>query len=483
MKIVHFTSEVSPFSKTGGLADVVEALTKEILQFGHQVIIITPFYRLIRDKKIPLKEIVRGEILIGWKKYPYRAYQTKGSTGQIIYLVEQKNLFGRLRKIYTYQGTKGANDSLRFLFFNLAGLEILEKINFRPEIIHCHDWQTALIPNLLKTKYKESQFFKKTKTIFTIHNLNYQGAFDWWLVPTKKKDEGKGPPLLKGEKIKWINFTKRGIVYADIINTVSERYAQEILTPKYGCGLEKALQARKKDVYGIINGIDYKVHNPKYDKNIYYNYDWNSFDKKIKNKTALQKELKLKVDSEIPMIGMANRLTEQKGFDLIIKILPALLRMDFQIVMVGEGKKEYENHFKKMQRLHPKRIAYIYPFSHTWESKIDAASDMFLLPSRFEPCGISQLKSLRYGSIPIVHKVGGLSDTVTDYNPKTKRGTGFVFTHWSEQDLLVAITRAWATYKRKKEWIYLTWQAMKKSFSWELPAKKYLVLYRKAMRK
>lgn len=484
MRIVHISSELTPYSKTGGLADVVAALARKLTQFGHEVIVITPFYYLIQKQHLIVENVGEKEIKIGRRKFFCQFKRAKTADGYDVYFIDQKRLFGQTKKIYSYAGCgQTINDALRFYLFDLAALELLELIDYKPDIIHCHDWQSGLVPNFLKYKYKKRPFFRKVKTLFTIHNLNYQGAFDWWQIPKKKIDNGKGLPPTQLKKIRWINFAKRAIFCADAISTVSERYAQEILTKEFGCGLEKYLQKRKKDVFGIINGIDYSVHNPQFDKHIYFNYDWNSLDKKLKNKIKLQEELGLKVDGEIPLIGMANRLTEQKGFDLIIKILPTLLRLNLQIVMVGEGKKVYEEYFKKMAKKHPKSIAYIYPFSSAWESKIDAASDMFLLPSRFEPCGISQLKSLRYGSVPIVRKTGGLSDTITDYNPKTGKGTGFVFTAWSEYDLLAAIVRALATYKRRKEWVHLTWQAMKEVFSWELPAKKYLSLYRRILRK
>lgn len=502
MKIVLISSEISPYSKTGGLADVVAALAKKLALFSHHVLVITPFYQIIRQQNLPLEEIGTKIIRIGRKKYPTvflklkklkpeKPSFAKASKGRKIkkerfpeiYFIDQFNLFGRSKKVYSYSGEKGIDDANRFYFFNLASLELLKTISFKPDIIHSHDWQAGLAPNLLKTNFKRELQFKKTATLFTIHNLNYQGAFDWWQVKKSKKDQGRNPLPTASKEIRWLNFAKRGIFWADLISTVSLRYAEEIKTLEFGCGLNKYLKRREKDLYGIINGIDYHYHNPKFDKNIRYHYDWDSLDKKRKNKLYLQKKLGLGVSAKTPLIGMVNRLTEQKGIDLFIKILPVLLKMDLEIVMIGEGKKEYEEYFRLMAKKHSKKLSYIYPFHESWESKIDAASDLFLLPSRFEPCGISQLKSLRYGSLPIVRRVGGLADTVTDYNSQTGQGTGFVFKEWSEYELLATIIRAIETFKRRNEWIHLTWQAMKKTFSWELPAKKYLGLYRKAILK
>ena len=303
----------------------------------------------------------------------------------------------------------------------------------------------------------------------------------------EKIDSGKNAPSVDLEKMEYINFTKRGILYADVINTVSERHAKEILTAEFGQGLEKILQKRKKDVYGIINGIDYKVHNPLTDKHIYYKYDWGSLRNKKKNKLALQKEFGLTKGKDIPMLGFSNRLSEEKGVLLLQKTIHILLKLNLQIVIVCDnyGNKEYVKFFKKIARIYPdKFIIYVKkPFPEDMESKMFAASDMFLMPSSFEPCGISQMKSLRYGSVPIVHKTGGLSDTINDFNPCINKGNGFVFNSYNKEEFLMAIARALENYKYPKVWEYLVWRGIKQSFSWELPAKKYLTLYKIAIKK
>ncbi|MCX7779225.1 MAG: glycogen synthase [Patescibacteria group bacterium] len=486
LKIVFVAAEMTPLVKAGGLGDVVLHLSKELVRKKQEVFCFLPYYGFISTQESTanhFEKILEEEIKIDDEVFYTTLYQTK-ITKRLpkplnIFLISEPKFFGKIKKTYGYPDQAQA-----FYFFCFATLFFIEKLNLQPDIIHCHDWHAGLIPFLIKNKIFFSD--RKVPTLFTIHNMAYQGArgLRARLVPPEKKDDGKSPlPKIKDERWNLINFLKRGILFADLINTVSERYREEILTPEFGEGLEKYLQLRKADLYGIINGIDYNVHNPKFDKNIYFNYDWRSLNKKLKNKIALQKEVGLEENPEIPLIGMAHRLTEQKGFDLIIKILPTLLRLDCQIIMVGSGKKEYEKYFAKEADRHPKKMAFITPFSEKWESKIDAASDIFLLPSRFEPCGISQLKSLRYGSIPVVRKVGGLADTIKDWDPVKEEGNGFVFTNWHENDLLVAISRAIESFKYKDKWRKLVQKAMKQVFSWDLPARKYLELYKKAIEK
>ena len=483
LKIVSLSAEMSPFAKSGGLGDVALHLPKELVRQGQEVYSFIPFYGFISEKnsEAPFSKILEDEIKIDNETFKTSLFKTEIKKRLrkplVIFLIDQEKFFRKREKLYDYP-----DDAIAFYFFSIAAIFFIEKMNLNPDIIHCHDWHTALVPYLLK-----NYFFKKIPTLLTIHNLAYQGAHGLRekFVLLEKRDKRRDPLPKINEKEKWnlVNFLKRGISYADVINTVSLRYREEALTEEFGEGLEKYLQLRKKDFYGIINGIDYSVHNPKFDKKIYFNYDWNSLNKKVKNKIALQKEVGLEVNPNIPLIGMAHRITEQKGFDLIIKILPNLLRMNCQIIMVGQGKKEYEKYFEKAAKRYPKKIAYLTPFSEEWESKIDAGSDLFLLPSRFEPCGISQLKSLRYGSIPIVRSVGGLADTIKDWDPEKEEGNGFVFLNWDEKDLLVAIARAIESYKYKEKWQRLVQKAMKQVFSWELPAKKYLELYKIAINK
>lgn len=483
LHIISASSEVAPYSKSGGLADVCRALPNHLSQMGHFTTIITPFYGFM--KKNPDLENLetisedRQEILINGRPHPVKFKRKIEEKNRELAFVCNEELFGGHSKMYGYP-----NDNFRFLFFNKAVLFFLSLTNLSPDIIHCHDWQAGAIPNLINQDPDIYPNIKKAATVFTIHNLVFQmGGTNWWEIPEEKRDDGKNSFPEDDRRLSRANFTKRAIINADAINAVSERYAQEILTPEFGQGLDKLLLKRKNTVYGIVNGIDYAVSNPLFDNNIEVNYDWNSLHKKKKNKLALQKLTGLEQDENIPLIGMVSRLTEQKGFDLIKEIMWILVKIPLQLVIVGSGDKEYLQFFKQTAKKYPKKIGVWSPFAHDMESKIYAGSDMFLMPSRFEPCGISQMKSLRYGSIPVVHKTGGLSDTIENYNPKTGRGNGFAFTAYTREDLLIALTRAIETYQYSKIWTHLTWNAMQLSYSWKLPAKKYTNLYRIAIKK
>lgn len=477
-KIASVASEVAPYSKTGGLADVAKSLPKALSKLGHQTTIITPYYNFIEKQNLKLETVDKTtSISFGKQTYGISYKKLDFSANLKIYFVVNKKLFGRSKKIYGYP-----HDNLRFLIFNVAVLRLLELKNLKPHVIHCHDWQAGLIPNILKKEISKYPSLKKAVSIFTIHNLTFQSGADWWGIPGKYRDDGHSDPLKKRGQLKYLNFTKRAIFYSDIITTVSERYAEEITTPELGQGLDKFLRQRKNDLYGIINGIDYAVNNPAFDNNITYKYDWNSLRRKKKNKLVLQKIFGLEKNPEIPLIGVVNRLAEQKGFHLIMETIDVLMRLNLQIVIVGSGIKEYIRFFKNIARKYPKRLAIYTPFTETVESKVYAGSDMLLMPSRFEPCGISQLKSLRYGSVPIVHETGGLSDTITNYNPKTRKGNGFVFKKYTTIDFMMALTRALENYKYAQTWEYLTWQAMQQTYSWELPAKKYIKLFNIALK-
>ncbi|MFA5070280.1 MAG: glycogen/starch synthase [Patescibacteria group bacterium] len=478
LTILMATAEIAPYARTGGLADVCNALPKALVHLGQKVIVVMPYYGFIRNQNLKIEEIGEDNITINKNNYHIKYRRTFFTPEIPIYFIYNWQLFNRSR-LYNY-----ADDNLRFLFFDLAVLKMIEKFKLKIDVIHCQDWHAGLIPNYLAKKFRAEIGYSKIATLFTIHNLPFQFQQNWWTIPKKLVDDGHHlPPVKKEGEIKNINFTKRALLNADIINTVSERYAKEIMTPEFGQGLHRILRARKKDVFGIINGIDYNVYNPLFDPYIRHKYDWNSLDKKKKNKLLLQKEMKLKVDPDIPLIGLVHRLTEQKGFDLILRLMDFLLKMDIQFIVVGSGQKEYINSFRKLNRKFPRKIAISSPFTDKMAARVYAGSDMFLMPSRYEPCGISQMISLRYGSIPIVHETGGLSDTITDFDPRKERGNGFVFSRFIKEDFLAAIIRALVNYKYRKTWEHLTWQAMRLSYSWEIPAKKYLALYYLAIKK
>ncbi|MFC1662541.1 glycogen synthase [Patescibacteria group bacterium] len=476
LKIISVASEVAPYSRTGGLSDVALALPKALSALGHEVSIITPYYTFIEKQNLKLEDLGVATVRIGRRSYKVRFLKSCLTPEIPIYFVRYDKFYGH-SKIYGYE-----NDNLRFYLLNEASLKLLKVINYRPQVIHCHDWQAGLIPNLIKTVYRRDSFYARISTLFTIHNLPFQMGSEWWKVPKDKIDSGRGKPATEASGIKYMNLTKRAILHADVVNTVSERYAAEILTPDYGQELDKYLRRREGTFFGIINGIDYTVYNPSFDNNIPYNYDWNSLDKKAKNKAFLQKEVGLSIKADQPLIGLVNRLSEQKGFYLILEVLPVLMKQNLQMVVVGSGSQEFIREFKRYAKRYPKQLAIYTPFTEKMASRVYAGSDMFLLPSRYEPCGISQMISLRYGSIPIVHETGGLSDTIINYNPRTGRGNGFVLYQYDPSDLLIAIARAIENYHHPKAWERLTWQSMRLSYSWKLPAKKYTSLYRLAIK-
>jgi starch synthase len=478
LSIVQVTSEVTSFAKTGGLADVTRALSTHLHDLGHLVVVIMPYHGAVKRLNLPLEVVGESWVHLGDRKFGVKFRRGLLDDKVPIYFVSNDDLFGRHSKLYGYP-----DDNLRFFVFNLGVIELLKSQGITPDLLHCHDWHSALLPNLLKESEEFRARFADTATLVTIHNLPFQMQGDWWNVPEGARDSGKGWPTTDPETIPHINFMKRGIRYADAVSTVSERYAQEILTPEYGQGLDPLLTKRKEDVFGIVNGIDYAVENPNFDPYIWQKYDWNSLDGKLRNKTMLQKQLGLAQDLTIPMLGAVSRLSEQKGFDLLMELTPMLLKLPIQLVIVGSGHKEYVKFFREVAKKHSDRVAISSPFTPEMEYRVYAGSDMFLMPSRYEPCGISQMKSLRYGSIPIVHETGGLSDTIEDFDPRTGNGNGFVFHTYHHEDFLVAIVRALETYKYPQTWEHLTWQAMRKSYSWELPAKKYVDLYRTTIRR
>lgn len=483
-RIMIVSSEMSPYSKSGGLGDVAAALPKHLSKLGHDVTVITPFWGFMKHQHIESEDAGETTIEVKGETHRLRFRRAQIREHLQVVFVQNEECFGRyLVHMYGHD-----NDALRFYVFDRAVVWYVGQLDPAPEVINCHDWHPGLIPNMLRSAAKHNPRLAEPATVFTFHNLPFQMQGNWWNAPEDQVDDGRGNPPCDPERIRWLNFTKRGILYADVISTVSERYAQEVLTPEFGQGLDRLLKRRKDDLFGIINGVDYAVYNPQFDTNLWYDYDWNRLDRKLLNKRKLQELVGLAQSDKTPLLGMVHRMTEQKGFDLIKKIMPYLLEQQVQIVVVGSGDKDYIRMFQDLAKEHPDRIGIFTPPINTPEnqeisSRVFAGSDMFLMPSRYEPCGISQLISLRYGSIPIVHKTGGLSDTVIDFNPWTGRGTGFAFNHYRPEDLLMAITRALENFKYPQVWEHLTWEAMRESYSWDIPAMKYWELYEVAIKR
>lgn len=478
LKIVSLASEVSPYSEVGGLARVARALPKSLNRLGHEVIIITPLYKSVQKKKWGLKKIIKNlkiplddknSITVSW-------WEVEMSPGLKVYFLDHGKLFSEHLKIY---GAK--NDDQRFYAFCVAALELILHLKLNPDIIQCHDWHTGLIPEMILKRYQNTAL-NKAATIFTIHNLTFQLGLGWWNVPPDKKDNGvKALPGYADKDLIYTNFAKRGMLYADIINTVSLQYAEEILTKKFGQDLHRILKNRQEKLFGIVNGIDQNDYNPATDPGLIVNYDFNSLHLKTKNKLHLQKIFKLPTNPKIPVFGMVCRLSEQKGLNIIIKILEPLMRLDLQLIIWGGGDKKYESVFKKVMKKYPDKFAANLELTTKHATKVFAGADFILMPSRFEPCGLTHLEGMRYGAIPIVHAVGGLVDTVTDYNPRAQTGNGFVFYNYDPQDLLIAIIRGFENHRHKESWLKLVKSVMRQSYSWEIPARKYVKLFKTAI--
>ena len=479
MKILYASGEVVPFAKTGGLADVAGALPDALAKLGNEVIVFMPKYRMVDEKKynlvkvyenLPVKILDRTEYADVWSaKLP--------NSDVIYYFIANGKYFDR-DGLYQDKGVDYPDNCERFSFFCRAVVEYIPKSSFMPEIVHCNDWQTALIIAYVKKLYK----WPKTACVYSIHNMGYHGTFS--------KDQifltGFGWEMFTSETLEfWGNLalTKAGFVFADVINTVSETYAQEIQTDEFGYGLAGLLRSRHKDVFGILNGIDYNLWNPEIDLKIVKNYGIKTIPLKYENKTALQRINGLPEKSDIPLIGMITRLADQKGLDILAGAMEKIMHLKCQLVILGTGEPKYHELLLSEKKKYPKHIGVNLGFDAALAQLIYAGSDMFLMPSRYEPCGLGQLISYKYGTIPIVRKTGGLADTVHDYNPKTGKGDGFVFEEYSSEKLLDAIERAIDMYKNKKVWLPLVEKVMCYDYSWTSSARKYVELYKKAQLK
>jgi len=483
LKIVSISSEVAPYSKTGGLADVARSLPKALKRLGHNVIVITPLYgQVIGVKKYKLKLVYENVKVYLNSKEAIRINYWQGylMDDLPVYFIENKKYFSQRKTLYG-----STHENARFLIFDVAALKLVSLLKYEADIVHCHDWHTGLIPFYLKTDFRYSKTLRKAKTIFTIHNLVFQFGQNWWTAPLKKKDYGrKRIPHIADPDIEYINFAKRAILSADAINTVSEQYREEIMTKKFGQDLHRILRNREDRLFGIVNGIDYYAYNPNNDPGLFENYDHKKIHIKKSNKEHLQKIFKLPINSEIPVFCTTSRVTFQKGFKLILKILEHLLITNLQIIIIGAGDKEIIKELRKYEKKYPEKLSVIpsHKENQKYETLVYAGSDFFLLPSHHEPCGINQLIAMRYGCVPIVRKIGGLYDTVKNFDPIAKTGTGFTFNRFNPYSLYGAIVRAIETMKYKKAWQDIVARAMQESNSWEIPAKKYVTLYRSVIR-
>ena len=473
-KILFAASESVPFIKTGGLADVVGSLPKYFDKKKYDVRVMLPKYMCMKEK---------WKDLLTYKLHFYMDLNWRRQYVGVLELKHEGITFYFIDNEYYFSGDKPYGDIScdieKFAFFSKAVLSALPLLDFHPDIIHCHDWQTGLVPIYLDNFRYGNEYYQGIKTVMTIHNLKFQGVWDkktvrditglpeYYFVPDKL------------EAYRDANYLKGGIVYADRVTTVSNSYAEEIKMPFYGEKLDGLMNARANCLSGIVNGIDYEEFDPDTDTNIVRNYSAENFRKeKVKNKTALQKELGLEEDRHKMMIGVVSRLTDQKGFDLVDYVMDELCQDSIQLVVLGTGEERYENMFRHFAWKYPDKVSAQIYYSEPMSHKIYAACDAFLMPSLFEPCGLSQLMSLRYGTVPIVRETGGLKDTVEPYNEFEKTGTGFSFANYNAHEMLGAVRYAEQVYyDKKRDWNKIVERGMKKDFSWKNSAKLYEELY------
>ena len=473
MKILFTASECVPFVKTGGLADVVGALGPVLAGQGHDVRVILPLYSAIAQKwQEKMEYLLDFEVQLGWRRQ-YCGVQTLKKDGVTYYFLDNKYYFGR-----PYIYGLGGDEYERYGFFCRAALNLLPLINYAPDVLHAHDWQSGMIPALLKIQYAHLPFYANIRTMYTIHNLQYQGIFG---IKEVQDVLGLGDGLWTSDKLECYgcaNFMKAALVYADAITTVSPSYAEEITTAYYGERLDGLIRARKESVFGVLNGIDIVDYDPEKDPMIVKNYTVETIEDKVQNKLALQEALGLEVNADIPLIAMVGRLSNQKGLDLVDHVLGDIMAEDVQLVVLGMGEARYTNLFSWAEQQYRGKMAARFAMDHELAHRLYASADFFLMPSQFEPCGLSQMMSLRYGTVPIVRETGGLRDTVLSYNEYTKEGNGFTFLNYNAHDMLHVIKRALSYYKDQPEVITeLRIRGMKGDYSWTNSAGKYVKLY------
>jgi len=479
-KILFVASEAVPFIKTGGLADVVGSLPKYFDKEQYDIRVMLPNYLCIRQEwREKMQYVTHFQMDLSWRSQ-YVGVMKLEHEGITFYFIDNEYYFAGQKpygNIY--------EDIEKFAFFSRAAMSVLPLLDFRPDIIHCHDWQTGLVPVFLNDSFQGDPFFRGIKTVMTIHNLKFQGIWDMKMV---KDITGLSDYYFTADKLEAYgdaNFLKGGIVYADLVTTVSDTYAEEIKTPYYGEHLDGLMCARANALRGIVNGIDYQEYNPATDKFLTRNYTAENFRKeKVKNKAALQEELGLEIDPKKMMIGIVSRLTDQKGFDLIAYVMDELCREDIQLVVLGTGEERYENMFRHFAWKYQGKVAANIFYSEAMSHKIYGSCDAFLMPSMFEPCGLSQLMSLRYGTVPIVRETGGLRDTVEPYNEYESKGTGFSFANYNAHEMLDTIRYAERIYYgKKREWNKIIDRGMAADFSWGSSARKYEEMYTELLEK
>ncbi|PLS09640.1 glycogen synthase GlgA [Neobacillus cucumis] len=475
MKVLFAVSECVPFVKTGGLADVAGALPKALKNLGTEVRVILPFYCTIPEKfKKSFQFQKEIHVQVGWRSQ-YCGIYTLVHDGITYYFIDNEYYFYR-DSLYGHY-----DDGERFSFFCKAILECIPHLDFVPDVIHSHDWHTAMVNFLLDAHYRLNPLYRDIKTVFTIHNLQFQGIFPYTVMNDLL---GLSPQYFNSEQLEFygdVSFMKGGIVASDMVTTVSPTYKEEIQYPYFGERLDGFLRKHRNKLVGIVNGIDDTVYNPREDRDIAVSYDIDTLEGKAKNKQSLQRYFGLPEKENTPIMAMVTRLTNQKGLDLVLHVFREMMKEDLQFIILGSGDPHYENFFNQMEQEYPDKVGVYLGFSEPLAHQIYAGADLFLMPSQFEPCGLGQLIALQYGAIPIVRETGGLNDTVQSYNEFTGSGNGFTFKNFNAHDMLHTLRRAISFYKQNKIWSHLVQNAMGQDYSWLQSAKKYNKIYEKLL--
>jgi starch synthase len=477
MKVAFLASEVIPYAKTGGLADVAGALPKFLSRLGAEVRVFMPLYREVRKKNLPLEPVIAGAALeLGGRQVPFSVFAHRAD-GVSVFFIDQPAHFDR-DQLYGTPAGDYPDNAERFAFFSKASLETMRQTGFSPDVVHGHDWQAAAAFAYLKFTYADDAFFAGTRSLFTIHNLAYQGLFEKDVLGRI----GLPDSLFNMNDLEFygqVNMLKAGILYAAAVTTVSPGYSREIQTPEFGCGLDGLLRHRAGALYGILNGVDYRDWDPATDRLIPRNFGPADLSGKRDCRTELVRMFGLSAPPDVPIVGMVTRLAGQKGLDIVCEALDSLLGLGLTLVILGTGDQKIQDFLLQAQKKRPDRLGLKIAFDEKIAHTIYAGSDIFLIPSRYEPCGLTQMYALKYGTIPVVRATGGLDDSIQEFDPRAGSGNGFKFVEASTEALLPAAARSVETFRRPKPWKALVRNAMAADFSWERSATAYLDLYRK----
>ncbi len=476
LRILFIAAEGTPYVKTGGMADVIGALPRALSRMGHDVRVALPRYKAVDLARWNLR-LVESQLAapMSNRSELVDVYETQQDDGVRVYFIEAPDYFNRER-LSNYP-----DDGDRFILFSRAVMEYIRKSDWAPHVIHCHDWHTGIVPNWMKTIYRNDPALKHTATVYTIHNLAYQGIFGYRILEVAGIAE-EGFIYLEGaDQSAMVDLMGRGIVFGDVVSTVSPRYAAEILTGEYGERLDPLLRSRKDRLYGILNGIDTEQFDPATDAAIASRYDAFSLEQRPPNKAALQRQFGLPVEERIPLVAIISRLNDQKGYDLLDLTLLPLLEQGVQLVVQGTGDLHYHQMVQKLAVRYPRQVAFQFTFSNELSQHIYAGADLLLMPSHVEPCGSTQMLAMRYGCIPVVHRTGGLADTVREFDPETGKGNGFSFSGYDYFQLFAAVMRALEVYRFRDVCSDLMQRAMLADTSWAASAEQYVALYRRAM--